>query len=105
MKKILAISISVLFISVAVIPAFAQAKQHKKAEVAIEVIHGTIASIDMAKKEIVVQDQKTGQNKTFVVSGKVISALKAGEKVKVKVKAGSNVAESVKVVNPEPKKK
>jgi len=105
MKKILAIVISLLFISAMVTPAFAQAKQHKKAEVAIEVIHGTVASIDIAKKEIVVQDEKTGQNKTFIVSEKAISALKGGEKVKVKVKAGSNAAESVKVINAESKKK
>lgn len=105
MKKISAIIMTVFFMSGMVIPAFAQTKQHKKAEVATQVTQGSVTSIDAAKKEIVVKDEKTGQDKTFVVSEKTAAALKAGESVKVKVKTGSNVAETVKVVNPESKKK
>lgn len=105
MKKLLVI-IMVLFFAVGmVIPSFAQTAPAKKSQVTIEVIHGTVVSIDAAKKEIVVKEVKTGQDKTFVVSEKAISLVKTGDKVKLRVKAGSNVAESVKVVNPPAKKK
>lgn len=106
MRRILAFLIVIFFVSsVPIIPVFAQTAQHKKSTVATQVIYGTVVSADVARKEITVKDEKTGQDMTFVVSGKAASVVKAGEKVRVKVKAGSNLAESVKVVNKESKKK
>jgi hypothetical protein len=108
MEKIFAIIAAVCFISSMTIPAFAEPVHHKKQVAAVsgvEVIHGSVASVDMAKKEIVVKDEKTGQDKVFTLSEKAIAAVKAGDKVKVRAKEGSNVAENVKIVNAEQKKK
>lgn len=108
MRKLsfLIVVVAIFFISsILVIPVFAQTAQHKKPVVATETVSGSVVSVDKARKEIIVKDEKTGQDRTFVVSQKAVSVVKTGEKVKVKVKPGSNLAESVKVLNPEPKKK
>ena len=106
MRKLSLFLLAIVFISgVLVSTLFAQTVQHKKPVVATETVNGLVVSIDKAKKEIVVKDEKTGQDKTFVVSEKAVSVVKTGEKVKVRVKLGSNIAESVKVVNLELKKK
>ena len=108
MKKLTVIILSVLFLCSVVIPVFAASAHSKQDSVAMDVIHGTIVSVDTAKKEVVVKDNKAGQEKTFTVSEKiaaVLTSLKAGEKVKIKTKSGSSVAESIKVVTAETKKK
>jgi uncharacterized lipoprotein YajG len=99
MKKILFIIVSMFFLSNITIPAFAATTHHTKAAAATEVIYGVVVSMDAAKKEIVVKDEKTGQDKTFVVSHKSLALIKTGEKVKIKAKAGTGIAESVKTVH------
>ncbi len=76
----------------------AQATGVKKAAVNTEIIRGKIISIDTAKNEIVVKENKTGAEKTIAVDPTVISSLKVDEDVKVTLKAGSNVAERVKKI-------
>lgn len=98
MKKIPVILAVALCLSGMTIPVFAATAPHKKADAVIHVVHGTVVSVDTAKNEIMVKDAKTGQERTFAVSAKASAVLKAGEKVKVKVKEGSNMAENVKVV-------
>jgi hypothetical protein len=73
--------------------------------VAKEIIRGDVVSVDVAKREIVVKDQKTGQDRAFTVSEKAVSTLKPGESVKVTLKAGSSVVESVKIVEAQGTKK
>ena len=70
-----------------------------------EEIRGEVISIDSANKQIVVRDNKTQTDKTFVVSEKVIKAVKVGDEVKVKVKAGTNQVVSVKVIKSKPHNK
>lgn len=106
MKKIFLFLTAIFFVSsILISPVLAETTQHKNSAAAIQLVHGTVVSINTAKREIVVKDQKTGEGKTFVVSEKAVSAVKTGDAVKVRVKAGSNIAESVKIVNPEPKNK
>jgi hypothetical protein len=105
MKKIFAVVLALVFVSGVAVPCFAQAVSHKKAEVVLEVVRGKIVSLDVAKKEVVVKEEKSGLDKTFTVSEKAISALKVGDNVKIKIKPGNTAAESVKVINPEAKKK
>ncbi|MCU0665611.1 MAG: hypothetical protein MUF05_00735 [Candidatus Omnitrophica bacterium] len=104
MKKI-SLIIAVFFISLMVVSAFAQAKQGKKSAVVLETTIGTVTSVDKVKKEIVIKDDKTGQDKVFTVSEKQASSIKVGENVKVKAKAGSSAAETVRAVNPGSKNK
>ena len=101
MKKI-TIILFVLFLMCGMATlSFAQATQAtgaKKAEVSVEVIRGKITSVDIAKNEIVVKENKTGTEKTIIVDPKVISSLKTGEDVKVTLKEGTSIASSVKKI-------
>ncbi|MDD5449383.1 MAG: hypothetical protein PHO42_02135 [Candidatus Omnitrophica bacterium] len=109
MKKMLIIMIAFAFALGFSSFAFAKSAKysayHKKSQPAMETIQGTITSVDSAKNEIVVKNNKTAQDRTFVVNSKVISTLTLNEEVKVKVKEGSNNAESVTIIKTKSKKK
>jgi len=101
MRKITIILVALFLICGMTTLSFAQTSQStgaKKAEVTTEMIKGKIISIDTAKNEIVIKENKTGTEKTIAVDPTVISSLKTDEEVKVTLKAGSNVAESVKKI-------
>ena len=101
MKKITVILVA-LFLICAMSPlSFAQTSQGrgvKKAAVNTEVIRGKIISIDTAKNEIVVKENKTGTEKTIVVDPKVTISLKIGEELKVTLNKGSNIAVNLKKI-------
>lgn len=105
MKKILAGILMLCFVSSGVIPVFAQAAHHKKGSPGIELIYGSVVSVDKDKREIVVKEEKTGENKTFHVSGSSALLVNPGQRVKLKIKTGSNVAESVKEAQAKAKNK
>jgi len=110
MKKIIAVAAVLLFVLGFTSFTFAQGKKHKTTKAAqenieIRISRGNVVSVDQTNKQIVVKDSKTGTDRTFVVSEKAIAVVKVGDEVKVKVKSGSNNAESVKVVKSESKKK
>ena len=108
MKKTIAVMVALLFLLGFASFTFAQEKKPKATKATqenVEIIRGTILSVNQATKEIVVKDNKTQADRTFVVSEKAIAVVKAGDEVKVKVKVGSTQAESVKIVKSEAKKK
>lgn len=108
MKKTIAAAVAVLFLLGFANFTFAQEKKHKTAKAAqqsVEIVRGKVVSVDPASRQITVIDNKTQANRSFVVSEKAIKAVKVGDEVKIKVKAGSTNAESVTVVNSETKKK
>jgi len=108
MKKTIAVVIALLFLLGFTNFTFAQEKKPKVTKVAlenVEIIKGKIISIDSANKQIVVRDNKTQTDKTFVVSEKAIKVVKVGDEVKVKVKAGGNQVVSVKIIRSAPQKK
>ena len=101
MKKITVILVALLLICAMSPLSFAQTSQGrgvKKAAVNTEIIRGKIISINTAKNEIVVKENKTGTEKTIAVDPAVIPSLKTDENVKVTLRAGSNVAEKVKEI-------
>jgi len=99
MKKITVILIALIFLCGMSALSFAQTVHTgKKPEVKTEVIKGKIVSIDTAKNEIVVKDNKAGIDKTIAVDPKAIASLKTDEEVKIRVKEGSNIAESVREI-------
>lgn len=109
MKKILIVITGMAFLLSLSSLTFAQSAKSsvhlKNPKPAMEVIQGKIISVDSTKNEIVVKDNKTAQDRTFVVNRKVIPTLTLNEEVKVKIKEGSNSAESVTVIKPKSKKK
>ncbi len=101
MKKITVILVALIFLCGLGTFSFAQTAQgktDKKAEAKTELIRGKIISIDTTKNEIVVKDNKAGVEKTIAVDPRVIASLKTGEEVRIRVKEGSNIAESVREV-------
>jgi hypothetical protein len=97
MKKITILFTALVFLFGMNALSFAQAAQ-AKSQPKTEVIKGKIISIDAAKNEIVVKNNKDGVEKTIVVDPKVTPSLKTDEAVKVRVKEGTNIAESVKEI-------
>ncbi len=105
MKKVLVVILMLCFVSGTFISVFAQAPRHKKEHSGIEIIYGAVVSIDKEKREIVVKEDKTGENKAFQVDEKSALVVKTGQKVKLKVKTGSRIAESVTIVHLKQKNK
>jgi len=99
MKNIFVVMLMLCFVALGGVPAFAQGSHHKKAHLNLEMIYGSIVSIDKDKKEIVIKEEKTGENKTYQVNEDSALGFKTGQKVKVKFKAGSSIAESVKAAH------
>ncbi len=102
-KSLIGLVVSLFLLGAGNYLSFAQwphSKMNRKAAVKLEVVVGKIVSIDPVKNEIVVQENDTGVDKTFVVNGKLISSLKVDEEVKVKAPEGSNAAKSVKALRP-----
>lgn len=101
MRKTVVLLVSLLFLCSLSTLSFAQkaqGKTAKKAKSNVEIITGKIISIDAAKNEVVIKDEKTGAERIISVNPKIISSLKIDEKVKVTVKSGTNIAESVKKI-------
>jgi hypothetical protein len=108
MRKTIAVVVAMLFLLGFTSFTFAQEKKHKATKATqenVEIIRGKVVSVDQANKTIVVTDNKTQTNRSFVVSEKAIKVVKVGDEVKVKVKVGSAQAESIKILKSEAKKK
>jgi len=101
MKKTIVAVVALLFLLGPTSFTFAQGNKPKVTKATpenVEIIKGEVISVDLANRQIVVKDNKTQTDKTFVVSEKAIKAVKVGDEVKVKVKAGTNQAVSVKII-------
>ena len=99
MKKMTVILMALLLTGSMTMWGFAEtpaAPASKKPEVNADIVRGKIVSIDAAKNEIVVKENKTGTEKTIKVDPTVLTSLKIDEKVRVTLKTGTNVAEKVK---------
>lgn len=105
MRNALTIVAAALLVSGMVSTSFAGMTQHQKTQAAPEVVYGSVVSVDTASKQIVVLDEKTSQNRTFVISQKAAALVKAGERVEVKVKSGTSTASSVTILKKKSNKK
>ncbi|MEI8175588.1 MAG: hypothetical protein WCG78_01840 [Candidatus Omnitrophota bacterium] len=88
MKKLLTV-----MVAVAAIVSFTTCGFAKQVAVkaSADVVKGVITSIDTAKNEIVVKNEKTGVEKTVVADAALLTGLTVGEKVKATLKAGKAV--------------
>lgn len=62
----------------------------------LEIIHGTLVSMDVGKREVIIKDG-SGQEKIFVVKKGVDPSLQIGNEVVVMYKIGTNAANWVKL--------
>jgi len=104
MKKLLALTIALITIGVLSGIGLAQEDESELAPDAtvesamvVEVLKGSLVSIDVAKDQIVVKDDMTGVDRTFTAAPEAIATLKAGDKVKVTVGEDMTAKEVVKV--------
>jgi len=104
MKKLLALTIALIIIGVLSGIGLAQEDEPELAPeatvesaVVIEVLTGSVVSIDAANDQIVVKDDMTGVDRTVEATPEVIAPLKVGDKVKVAIGEDMTAKEVMKV--------
>ena len=103
MKKILGIVLTVLFVIGVAMPSFAAKASKKDSAEKYDRIVAQVLSIDATAKTIAVKEEKTGASRTVKVSAKAISELKVGDRVRIKLKAGTDESAGVRVLKAEAK--
>ncbi|MBF0619349.1 MAG: hypothetical protein HQL19_04195 [Candidatus Omnitrophica bacterium] len=104
MKKILAVVVAMFFVTGMAVPSFAaKASSKKEAAEKYDRIVATVESLDVAAKTMVVKEEKTGAARTIKISAKAASQLKVGDRVRVKLNAGTDESAGVRVLKGEPK--
>ena len=103
-KKILRVVLVMLFVTCMAVPGFAAKAESKKAsEQKFERIVAEVVTLDVTAKTIVVKEEKTGASRTIKISAKAAAQLKAGDRVRIKLKAGTDESAGVRVIKGEPK--
>ena len=101
MKRILAVILAVVFAAGFSSPVFA-AKTVKKAEKEFERIVAEVQSVDVAARTIVVKREENGEIRTISISEKAASQVQVGNRVRIKLKAGTNESAGVRVLGAKP---
>ena len=99
MKKFLAIVLTMLFVAGMAVPSFAAKKVSSDK---YDRIVANVVSLDVAAKTMVVKEEKSGASRTISISAKAASQLKVGDRVRIKLKAGTNESAGVRVLKAEP---
>ncbi|MEI8011173.1 MAG: hypothetical protein WCI27_01645 [Candidatus Omnitrophota bacterium] len=99
MKRFLKILLVVLFVAGMAAPGFAaKAQGRKSAEQKYDRIVAKVISLDAAAKTIVVKEEKNGAERTIKISAKAASQLEVGNRVRIKLKAGTDESAGVRVL-------
>ncbi|MEI6438421.1 MAG: hypothetical protein WCO69_06715 [Candidatus Omnitrophota bacterium] len=100
MKKLAGIVLAVLLTVSFATTGFA-AKGKKADGQKFDRIVASVVSLDVAAKTIVVKEEKTGASRTISISAKAASQLKVGDRVRIKLKAGTDESAGVRVLKAE----
>ena len=95
MKKFLGIILMGLFVVGICIPSFA-AKASKDQK--YDRIVAQVVSVDAAAKTMVVKEEKTGVSRTIKISAKAASQVNVGDRVRIKLKPGTDESVGVRVL-------
>ncbi|NTV30152.1 MAG: hypothetical protein HGA80_08750 [Candidatus Omnitrophica bacterium] len=98
MRKVLGIVFSVMLVVGMMAPAFAAKPSDKQVAKKFDRIVAEVVSLDVAQKTIVVKEEKSGESRTISISAKAASELKVGDRVRIKLKAGTNQSAGVRVL-------
>ena len=99
MKKILGIILAVIFVAGVATPSFAaKASSKKESGEKYDRIVAEVVTLDVAAKTIVVKEEATGSSRTVTISAKAAAELKVGDRVRIKLKAGTNESAGVRVL-------
>jgi hypothetical protein len=100
-RKILVSVLVVLFLAGFFAPAFAAKTSGKKAQVKqFERIVAVVDSIDPATRKMVVTREENGESRTITISEKAAAQVQVGDRVRIKLKAGTNESAGVRVLKP-----
>ena len=103
MKKIFRIILTVLFVFAISMPSFAAKTNSKsKAEEKFDRVVAEVVSLDTAAKTMVVKREENGESMTVAISAKAASQLHVGDRVRIKLKAGTNKSAGVRVLGAKP---
>ncbi|MBF0489791.1 MAG: hypothetical protein HQL15_04130 [Candidatus Omnitrophica bacterium] len=93
MKKILGIVLTLLLVVGISMPSFAAKKSEKFDRIVAKII-----SIDATAKTIVVKEERSGASRTVKISAKAVSEIKVGDRVRIKLKPGTDESMGVRVL-------
>jgi ribosomal protein S17 len=103
MKKVFGIVLAVLFMVGVAMPVFAAKAEGKKgAEQKFERIVAQVVSLDVAAKTMVVKREENGESRTIKISEKAASKVQVGDRVRIKLKAGTDESAGVRVLGAKP---
>ena len=102
MKKILMVVLTVVFAASLSAPSFAAKSAKKPAKENFERIVAEVISVDAATKTMVVKREENGETRTITISQKAASQLHVGDRVRIKLKAGTNESAGVRVLGAKP---
>jgi hypothetical protein len=104
MKKIFGALVAVALVAGVAMPGFAAKTHGKKASSEkFDRIVAEVVSIDVSARMIAVKEEKSGASRTVKVSARAVSKLAVGDRVRIKLKAGTDESAGVRVLKPEMK--
>ncbi len=100
MKKILGVVLAVLLVAGVSMPAFAEKAHNAKASAGqkYDRIVAQVVSLDVTAQTIVVKEEASGASRTIKISAKAASQLQVGDRVRIKLKAGTDESAGVRVL-------
>lgn len=102
MKKIMILVVTALLAVGICLPAFAGKAGKRSAEKKFERIVASIVSIDPQTRTIVVTREENGESRSVVISEKALAQVQVGDRVRIKLKAGTNESAGVRILGPNP---
>jgi len=98
MKKIESIVLAIVLVVGLCVPGFAAKNQTQPKK--FERIVAQVVSLDVPGKTIGITEEKTGASRTIKISAKAASQLKVGDRVRIKLKPGTDESMGVLVLKP-----
>lgn len=102
MKKFLVIVLTAIFAAGLCAPSFAAKSEKKSTEKKYDRIVAEVVSVDTAANTMVVKREENGESRTVKISAKAASQVKVGDRVRIKLKAGTDESAGVRVLGAKP---
>ena len=84
------------------VSSFAAKVEQKSTEKKFDRIVAEVVSVDVAAKTMVVKREENGESRTVTISEKAASQVHAGDRVRIKLNAGTNVSVGVRILGAKP---
>jgi hypothetical protein len=101
-KRFLIVVMAGLFVAGFCATGFAAKAKEKSAEKKYERIVASVVSIDAAARTMVVTREENGESRTITISAKAAAQVQVGDRVRIKLKAGTNESAGVRVLGAKP---